>query len=394
MSRDESLAVWLLALGQMLIYAGVFYAFPALLPDLEAATGWSKGDLAMGPTLSFLVMAGLTPLTGRLIDRGHGLAMLVGLPVLAAAGVTTLTLVQTQWQWWAVWAVIGIAQAGCLYESVFSVLTRRLGIHARTGITRITLVAGLSGTMTFPLGHWLGQSFGGQQAYLGFAALTLLGTVPLNILAVRLLRRSEVVARRVEDNRGALRAALRRPAFWGIAAIFALIWLNHGILLTYILPLFQERGVSKEWATAAAACLGTAQLAGRMVLVLGGARISNGTATKVALGMVLLAAVLLALAGLAPLLVFMVVAVQGAGIGLMSIMRPMLVADVLGRRGFGAISGAAAVSPILATAAAPILGAFLLDHVGAGAIYASLILFAAGGLGLAMVLIRTKPLLG
>lgn len=393
MSREESLAVWLLALGQMLIYGGVYYAFPALLPDLEAATGWSKSDLALGPTLSFLVMAGLAPLAGRLIDHGRGAVMLVVLPVLVAAGVALLSVVQTRWQWWSVWAMIGVVQSGCLYESVFALLTRRLGPLARIGITRITLVAGLSGTMTFPLGHWLGSTYGGQQAFFGFAVLTALGTVPLNSLAMYMMRRPEV-ARVVEDNRGALRSALRRPAFWGIAAIFALIGMDHGILLTFILELFQQRGVSKEWATVAAACLGPAQLAGRMVLVLGGARIANSTVTLVSICLLVASAVLLALAGLAPFLVFGVVAVQGAGIGLMSIMRPMLVADVLGRRGFGSISGAAAASSILASAAAPSFGAFLLDHVGAGAIFASLIVLSASGLAVALVLIRPRRLAG
>ena len=84
MSAKESLAVWLLALGLFLIYAGVFYAFPALLPDLLADTGWSKADLALGPTLSYLVMAVLTPLTGRVIDRGHGGALVIVMPILAA----------------------------------------------------------------------------------------------------------------------------------------------------------------------------------------------------------------------------------------------------------------------------------------------------------------------
>jgi hypothetical protein len=65
-------AVWLLAVGQTLVYAGSYYAFPALLPDLEAATGWSKTTLALGPSLAFLIMASLTVLTGRLVDRGLG----------------------------------------------------------------------------------------------------------------------------------------------------------------------------------------------------------------------------------------------------------------------------------------------------------------------------------
>lgn len=393
MTRDESLAIWLLAMGLFLIYAGLYYAFPAVLPELQAETGWNKADLALGPTLSYLVMAALTPLTGRVIDRGHGAVMVVAMPLLAVVGVAALAFVRTRAEWWAVWAILGVAQAGCLYESVFSLLTWRLGPHARTGITRITLVAGLSGTMTFPLGHWLARSFGGQQAYLGFAALTLLGTVPLNLMAMHLLRGPEV-ARVVESPRGALRTALRRPAFWGLAVVFASIGLDHGILLTYILPLFQSRGVSRDWATLAAACLGPAQLAGRLVLVMGGARVSNGTVTKVAMGLVVTAACLLWLAGLAPALVFLVVAVQGAGAGLMSIMRPMLVAEVLGRRGFGAISGAAAVSPILASAAAPVFGAYILDTAGSGAVYLSLIAISGLGFGFALVLLRARPLEG
>jgi predicted MFS family arabinose efflux permease len=390
---QESLAVWLLALGLLLIYAGVYYAFPALLPDLLAGTGWSKADLALGPTLSYLVMALLTPLTGRVVDRGHGGTMIVVMPVLAGLGVAALAFVQTRLQWWAVWAVLGVAQSGCLYESVFALLARRMGDHARVAITRITLVAGLSSTMTFPLGHWLGGTLGGQGAYLGFAALTVLGTIPLNLWAMRLMRGPEE-ARAVEDNRGALRAAVRRPAFWGIAVVFALIWLCHGMLLTYILPLFQERGISRQMAAAAAACLGPAQLAGRLVLAVGGARVGNRAATRVSLAMVVLASWLLWFAGAAPGLVFAVVVVHGAGVGLMSIMRPMLIIEVLGRRGFGAISGASAVSPILATAAAPVLGAFLLDRFGAGAIYVCLIGFSMLALAVAMQLTRERPLAG
>lgn len=393
MTPRESLAVWLLAFGLLLIYAGVFYAFPALLPDLLTGTGWSKADLALGPTLSYLVMALLTPVTGRVVDRGQGALMVVAMPVLAALGVAALGFVQTRWQWWAVWAILGVAQSGCLYESVFALLTRRMSDHARVAITRITLVAGLSSTMTFPLGHWLGRTYGGQGAYVGFAALIVLGTIPLNLWAMRLLAGPEV-ARSADHDRGALRAALVRPAFWGIAVIFALIWLCHGMLLTYILPLFQERGVSREIAATAAACLGPAQLAGRLVLAFGGARVGNRMATRVSLAMVVLASGLLWSAGAAPMLVFAVVVVQGAGVGLMSIMRPMLIIDVLGRRGFGAISGASAVSPILATAAAPVLGAHLLDQFGAGAIYGCLIGFSGLALALALVLTRGQPVAG
>ena len=77
MTEKGGMAVWLLAIGQTLIYAGCYYSFPALLPDLEAGTGWDKATLAFGPTLGFLIMAGLTVVSGRLVDRGLGGEMLI-----------------------------------------------------------------------------------------------------------------------------------------------------------------------------------------------------------------------------------------------------------------------------------------------------------------------------
>ena len=161
-ARPEAVAVWLLAVGQTLIYAGVYYAFPALLPDLQAATGWSVATLAAGPTLSFLMMAGLTPVTGRLVDLGYGGEMLTWLPVMAALALAGLGFASAPWQWLLLWAVIGVAQAGCLYETCFAFLTRRLGDGARPAITKVTVVAGFAGTLAFPLemcwaGPWAGR---------------------------------------------------------------------------------------------------------------------------------------------------------------------------------------------------------------------------------------------
>jgi hypothetical protein len=386
----EGLAVWLLALGQTLTYSGVYYAFPALLPDLEAATGWSKAALAAGPTLGFLVMAALIPLTGRLVDRGYGGEMLFMLPVLAALAVAALATVRTPGQWLLVWAVIGVAQAGCLYESCFAFLTRRLGLGARAAITKVTLVAGFAGTLTFPLGHLLGEAMGGQGALLAFGGLILLA-VPVNFWAVRLLRRGvRLGGERPAPEPGALRAALARVEFWALASVFGLIWLNHGILITYVLPLFQASGAGARLAVLAASCIGPAQVAGRLVLLWGGARIDNFGAAFFSLAAVVVAALVLWLAGVAPGLIFVFALLQGAGAGLLSILRPMLVVEVLGPRGFGAVSGAVAVAPILASAAAPSVGAALLGWGGAGLTVGSCLTMAVVGLGIGVWLARRR----
>ncbi|KAF0115737.1 MAG: major facilitator superfamily transporter [Rhodobacteraceae bacterium] len=254
------MAVWLLALGQTLIYAGSYYAFPALLPDLEAATGWSKAELALGPTLAFLIMAALTPFTGRLVDRGLGGEMLIWLPALAMLGVAGLGQVGSLAGWLALWALIGVAQAGSLYETCFAFLTRRMGGGARAAITRVTLVAGFAGTLAFPLGHWLGGALGGQGALIAFAGLVAL-VVPINAVAVRQLRQRERAGQALPPTPpGTLQAALRKPAFWMIAASFMAVYLNHGILITYVLVLFADRGAEAGMAALAAAAIGPAQV--------------------------------------------------------------------------------------------------------------------------------------
>ncbi len=385
--RGDQLAVWLLAVGQTLTYAALYYSFAALFPDLEAATGWSKTHLAAGPTLGFLITALLTPFTGRLVDRGWGGELLVGLPVLGAVALIGLGSVDTLAGWLALWAVIGVAQSGALYETCFAFLTQRLGTGARAAITRVTLVAGFAGTLAFPLGHAMGAAFGGQGGLMAFAALVVFGVVPANLVAVaRLRRRQGAGAARPGPDPGALATALRNPSFWGISAVFGLNYLSHSVLVTHALTLFADRGAGAGMAVLAASCIGPAQVIGRVVLLINEKRVSTPVAVLWSLGAIVAAAAVLWTAGLAPELIFGFAVLQGAGIGLSSILRPVLLAEVLGRRGFGAISGAAAVSPILGTAAGPVFGAWLLGY-GTGAVYAACLAMAvlAGLIGLGLV---------
>ena len=390
MLKESGAAVWVMAVGQTLIYAGSYYAFPALLPHLEIATGWSKATLALGPTLGFLIMASLTVVSGRLVDRGWGGEMLIWGPLLAALGVLGLAFAPTPGVWLAAWALIGLAQAGCVYETLFAFLIRRMGQGARAAITRVTLVAGFAGTLAFPLGHWAGGAFGGQSGLVAFAAITALA-VPCNLWSVRALRRRErVQPATAPPQPGRLQAALRRPAFWAIACCFGLFGLNHGILITYVLELFTERGATASMAALAAACIGPAQVAGRIVFMLSEARVGNARATLWSLGSIVAASLLLWLAGLAPMLIFAFALAQGAGMGVMSILRPLLIADILGREGFGSVSGAIAVSPILASAAAPALGAVFLTFGGPVVVYVSCLAMAVAGLAIAAVLLQHR----
>ncbi len=397
----QSLGVWLLAVAQTLTYAGVYYAFAALLPDLIVATGWSVADLAFGPTISFLVMAGMLPLTGRSLDHGHGAAMMLGGPVLGALALLWLAQVTALWQWNLGWALIGLAMSGSVYETCFAQLTRVLDgpkagqqrgvLTARGAIIRVTLVAGFASSLAFPLGHWWGAALGGQTALAAFAGVVALA-VPVTALGLALLGDARKGAQHPAPRKGALIAALSNRAFWVLTAVFTAIWASHGVLMTYVLVLFADRGAGAGVAAFAASCIGPAQVFGRLMLMAGGARVSNRAATLFSLGSLALGGMVLIAAGAAPLLIFAFATLQGMGAGLLSILRPVLVADLLGRQGFGAVSSAISVGPVLANAAAPALGALLLRHRGADAVYAACFVLVVFAFILALVMIRPLAL--
>lgn len=387
--READLAVWCLALGQFIAYAALLYSFPALLVAAEAGTGWSKSALALGPTVALAVAAVVSPLCGRLVDRGWGGEMLVGAPIIGAAGLVAASFAGGQAGWVAGWALAGVAQGAGFYDGCFAFLIRRLGPDARAAIIRITLVAGFAGTFTYPVGAWAAEVYGWRVALTIFAALLAICGAGVNAWGVILLRRgARAGGRAYADPPDVLKRAMRQRVFWLIGLIFALVYIAHGIIITFAIPLFQGQGASHAAAVWAAALVGAAQVAGRVLFMGWGRHFSLvGLVRSVLLTMVG-AALVLWLAGAAPGLIFVVAAMQGAAIGIVSILRPILIADALGSEGFGVISGALAIGVLAGAAVAPWVGAQILDHAGVNATIGAVFAMAIAATGLAFFVRR------
>ncbi len=383
----DAAAVWLLALRQTLGFAALYYIFGALIVPFEQGLGWSKAALSLGPTGSLIVSAAAAPFMGRLVDRGHGATLLWGGALFGGAVLAAISASGSLGAWVALWSLLGLAHAAALYDVCFAFLTRRLGSAARPAIIRVTLMGGFASAIAFPLGASVAALWGWRGAVLVFAGLQIFVTAPANWYAGRRLRRrARPGARAPDPETGALRAALRRQEFWLLLGIFALSWMNHSVLVTYFIPVFTALGASPALAVAAASTVGPFQFAGRLLLMLNQSRASpmfvNGLSV---LGLAVASGVLIA-AQVEVLLIFLFAALQGASIGLLSILRPVLSAEVLGRRGFGTITGVIAVGPLLATAAAPLIGASLLGWGGALALL-------SGSLAMGLVAVALAALL-
>ncbi len=372
--------VWPLAVAETIVWASIYYVFPALLPAWEADLGWSKTTISGAFTVALIASAAFSPVAGWLIDRGFARAVLAGGAAAGAVLLALLALAQEVWQFYALWFGLGIVLSCVLYQTCFALLTHALGDRARRAITLVSLVAGFAGTLSFPSAHALVDVGSWRLAVLVFAGATALVAVPLFWQSAgRVMRLSHEVATASGTRSRDVMQALRRVAFWLIAASFAMVALEHGIVITHILPILAERGVQQDAAVFAAAMIGPMQVAGRLAMMAGERHVTTRTiaigcdlAMAVAIGLLLAAAI-------DPGFVVGFVILMGAGIGVNSIVRPLVVNELLGRKNFGLITGLLNVPTTIGYAIAPTLAA---------------IIWVRGGYDLVLVVALAVTLLG
>ncbi|MFT5006407.1 MAG: putative MFS family arabinose efflux permease [Paracoccaceae bacterium] len=378
-------------MGETLVWAGLFYTFAALLLHWEADLSWAKTDLMLGFTLAILTSAIFAPVFGRLIDAGYGKWVLTGGAVTGAGLLVLLAHAQSRVEFITLWMMIGAAQAACLYEPCFAFITRVVAGQARAAITRITLVAGFASTLAFPLAATLAQDYGWRGALLVFAGIVGFAAAPLLFFGATLLENSvpePAVSASHSVNKAAVRRAIHRVEFWLIAGAFAFISLIHSMVISHILPMFVDRGATAPEAVQAAMLIGPAQVAGRLLMMRLEKQVSTSGVALWAISGGCVAASVLFLAGFQPALVFPFAILQGASFGVVSILRQVLVAEVLGRVAFGAISSRVAIPFLVAAATAPYIAAVLWNIGGYDLVIITALCFALAGLVSVMMLRR------
>jgi cyanate permease len=224
----------------------------------------------------------------------------------------------------------------------------------------ITLAAGFAGTVSFPSAYFLTEFFGWRVAILIFAATVAFICLPLifygsYFASLQSKTHAPKASRTVSD---ALSIA-KTQTFWFIGITFFLISINHGIIISHMLPIFYERGLDAGLAVLMASLIGPMQVAGRVMMMAFEKRVSVFAICMACFMAIFVAGWALYFGGMGLGLIGIFVVLQGAGYGVLSIIRPTVIAELLGRRDFGVIAGLLAVGFVIGTALAPTLGSFL-----------------------------------
>ncbi len=379
--KDRS--ILLLAVAQTLIWACIYYSFPALLLHWEKSFDWSRSDLTAAIALAVFVSAFFSPVYGRLIDAGKGPLMMAGASAIGGCCMMLLALVESLWQFYLLWATVGMCMAGSMYEPCFALITRARGADARRAIILVTLVAGFAGSLSFPVAHGLASTLGWRSAVLFFGMVAIFLVAPIMWFGASAVEKGGK-GRQVADHHQspARRSFLKTPVFWCLALGFGLGAVMQGITLHHLLPILDEREIHPEVAVMAISFIGPMQVAGRLAMMAAERHVSNHAIACVSFVLMATSMLLLIGAGAIPALLIGFVILFGGAYGMVSIIRPVIARELLGESQFGAKAGALSMVYLTGSASAPFLGSLVWSLGGYRMVLPGLIVLALFGLAL------------
>jgi predicted MFS family arabinose efflux permease len=362
-----------LGLSQLVCWGTAYYLIGGFGGVIAADLGWSRDLVYGGYSVALLVMGFASPLTGRLIDRHGGRAVMATGSVLVALGCAGVALSHGIGLYYASWVCLGLAMRFTLYDAAFATLARMGGPSARRPMSQVTLFGGLASTVFWPFGHMLAEAFGWRNALFVYAGVALL-TLPLH-LAIPRSRHGEAMpavgpaappAGGTQVERPPLAVAPRDRFAAGVLYAFltmAVSFLNSG-MSAHMINILAGLGLAAGAAVWIATLRGIGQSLARLAEILFGARLD-------AFGLNMLSTGLLPLAFLAGMAsgAFMPAAiafafVYGAGNGLTTITRGTLPLALFDRSTYGLVVGRLLIPSFIVSAASPIVYAGVIDRLG------------------------------
>lgn len=342
-----------LGISQIVSYGTLYYVFALIAPHVSLEMSASQELLFGSLSAGFLAGGLLSPFSGKMMDRWgaarvmtYGSVAVAALFLLAAASPTFIFFA-------AATVAMQIMAVSVEYDAAFATINQAAGARSQQTITRLTLIAGLSSTLFWPLTGWLLEASGWRMTYVAFAAMHLLLLAPLHYWLWQRSRKDTPAANRDELTQ----ASPATPSqggrkFWFIAISFAMSTALITALGTHLVPLLTAKQLGAS-AYSVSMLVGPAQVA---------IRLTNATVWRNLhpLGSALIAA--LALPVSAALLLwssqtFVIAAafaiIFGVGQGLFSITRGTVPLALFGPLGYGALLGKLAAVRTLLSATAP-----------------------------------------
>lgn len=363
-----------------------FYTFGLFIGPISEEFGWSTMMITGVFTVRSLTSALLGPVIGHIADRDNGARWLMPGGVLAAAGsVFLVSRMQTAWQFYFYYGVIGalgmIGFGGLVSHTIIAKWFVRMRGRAM-GIA--SMGVSISGLIFIPLNHYLISHFGWRQTLAVCSMIILaLAFIPTLLLIRRSPEDLGLLPDGLDpgqdiDERGnglpandadiyedswTLREALHTKALWLMLIAFNTTGLAFSGVMIHYYPYMQAKGIDSDMAAASMTSYAFFCAVVKIPWGLLAEKISvRYCIMSVYLGCALGLAILIFSHSTA--LIFVYAAVYGISIGGIMVTREVLFADYYGRKFIGTIRGVVMPLNLIAMAGGPVFAAWLYDRTG------------------------------
>jgi MFS family permease len=355
-----------LSITETITWGIVYYGFAVFLTPMERDLGFSRTALTGAFSVGLLASAAVGIPVGRWIDRHGARAVMTAGSCAAVVLMFAWSRVETLWALYVVWTLMGLAMATTLYDPAFAAIVGWFARHRDRALLTLTLVAGLASTIFVPIETRLLAGHTWRQTLVILGVVLAVTTIPIHALALRPPPRdggTSPAGVAAADRSHSLGDALRMPIFWILAAAFVVSNFATNSVTVHVIPYLVDRGYPLATAAMTIGWMGAMQLPGRVLFGPIASRFGHRQMTAAVfaaqgLGLAALASVTL-IHSLVPIIVLV-----GAANGMATLARASIVAQIFGRRSYGAISGAMAIGANTARALGPVGGSLLLAALG------------------------------
>jgi predicted MFS family arabinose efflux permease len=376
-----------LGITQIIGWGSGFYLPAILAVPISASLGIETKTFFWAFTISLLISGLVGPRIGRLIDTYGGRKVLPWGNLAFFLGLVLLALSTNEYMLFLAWAVIGLGGSMSNYDSAFATAVAFFKENSNRVIAGITVFAGFSSTISWPLTSFINTEFGWQAAIWFWAAMHLFISLPLHAT----IPRSE--QREIDTMTGPIQKIIKRGLkFDKLLIVFALMFALEGFIVSSVnttLPfLLTELGASEQLALLAAVILGPSQVFARILLVALGKKTGPIVVAAISIAAHPLGVILILLFGVNGLLGFVIL--HGIGVGLNPFIRGSLPLLFFGVQSYGQRQGYVMMLSKIVGALSPTLLTLMVLADPKAAIIATLTMGVAAGVLLIWVAALAK----
>ena len=369
-----------LCITQMTSFGVLYYAFPVILPDLTAETGWPTGIATAAFSTGLVVSAVAGMQTGRLVERHGPRPVMTAGSVLGVGALLAIAAAPSLEWFFAAWVLAGLAQSAVLYPVAFSALTRWYGPHRVRALTTLSLAGGLASTVFAPLTAALAAQLDWRAVYVVLAAVLGTVTIPLHAWGLTPAWPAEQHRHQRGNITGHVHAVVHSRDFVLLVAAMVLAAFGMYAAIINLVPLLAAERISTTLAAAALGIAGVGQVLGRLSYPVLARRTSHRTRTAGVLAAGAVTVALFAEAAHFFAALSVVALLAGSVRGVYTLVQATAVSERWGTRQFATLHGIFSAPVTIAIAIAPAGGALLAGWFGSytTAFYVLAILTLAG----------------